>query len=131
MSSWGPIGILNVGQIAIITHNLERAVAFYRDVLELPLLYWVSSLAFFDCGGVRIMLSTPDTEDLDHPASIIYYRVTDIHTAYGTLYARGVYFIDKPHLVARLPDHEVWMAFFYDPDGNTLALMAEVPLPGR
>jgi methylmalonyl-CoA/ethylmalonyl-CoA epimerase len=128
MTSVAPVGITQIGQISVITHDLPRAVAFYRDVLELPFLFQAANLAFFDCGGVRLMLSPPDAPERDHPASLIYYKVNDIDAAHVTLLRRGVAFLDPPHLVAKMPDHEVWMAFFYDVDGNTLALMSERPL---
>lgn len=116
-----------IGQIAVTVHDLDRAIVFYRDTLGIPWLFQVPGLAFFDCAGVRLMLSRPEKPEFDHPASIIYYRVDDIQRAYATLSQRGVAFIDEPHCVARLPEHEVWMAFFKDSEGNTLALMSEVP----
>lgn len=125
MASVSMVGITQVGQISVITHDLPRAVAFYRDVLELPFLFRTGDLAFFDCGGVRLMLSPPHAPELDHPASLIYFAVDDIDTAYLTLRQRGVHFLDAPHLVARMPGRELWMAFFNDIDGNTLALMSE------
>jgi methylmalonyl-CoA/ethylmalonyl-CoA epimerase len=82
-------------------------------------------MAFFDCGGVRLMLSLPETPEFDHPGSVLYFRVDDIDQAYATLKERGVDFKDKPHLIVRMPDHELWMTFFKDSEGNTLALMAE------
>ena len=85
------------------------------------------NMAFFDCGGIRIMLGIPDRPDLDHPASIIYYKVDDIERIYETLRARGVEFIVKPHLVAPMPDYDLWLADFKDSEGNLLALMSEVP----
>jgi methylmalonyl-CoA/ethylmalonyl-CoA epimerase len=119
--------LTQVGQIAIPIHDLDRAVAFYRDALGLPLLFQVPpKLAFFDCGGVRLMLSLPEDPEFDHPASILYYKVEDIHAAHATLRDRGVEFRGEPHLVAKMPDHELWMAFFRDPEGNTGALMAEM-----
>jgi methylmalonyl-CoA/ethylmalonyl-CoA epimerase len=83
-------------------------------------------LAFFDCGGIRLMLDAPARAQAGHNGSVIYYKVPDLQAAFETLSARGVVFEAKPHLVARLPDHELWMAFFRDPDGNLLALMSEV-----
>ena len=120
-----PFGLCDVGQIAITVHEVKNATAFYRDTLGMKLLFEAPNMAFFQCGGVRIMLSLPDKPELDHPSSILYFRVPDIHAAYGNLHARGVRFEDKPHLVARMPDHDLWMAFFRDPDRNVLALMSE------
>jgi methylmalonyl-CoA/ethylmalonyl-CoA epimerase len=117
-----------IGQIAINVHDVKRAVVFYRDVLGLPLLFEVPpKMAFFDCGGVRLMLSLPETPAYDHPGSILYYRVQDIEGTGAALQARGVTFEPggSPHLVAKMPDHELWMGFFKDSEGNTLALMEE------
>ena len=125
-----PIGpILNqIGQIFVNVKDLDRAIAFYRDILGMTFLFEAPpNMAFFDCGGIRIMLGIPDRPDLDHPASIIYYRVDDIERIYETFNARGVEFIAKPHLVAPMPDYDLWLADFKDSEGNFLALMSEVP----
>jgi len=119
-------GLRQIGQIAVTVHDLEKAIAFYRDTLGIRFLFQVPQMAFFDCGGIRLMLGVPETPEFDHPSSILYYKIDDIHAAFETLTARGVMFKDKPHLIAKLPDHELWMAFFGDVDGNTLALMSEV-----
>jgi methylmalonyl-CoA/ethylmalonyl-CoA epimerase len=117
----------SIGQISINVHEVERAKAFYRDTLGMKFLFDAGHMAFFDCGGVRLMLSTPDKPEFDHPTSFIYYRVDDIERAHEILVARGVGFDEKPTLVARLQDHDLWMAFFRDPDNNPLVLMSEVP----
>jgi len=117
--------IISIGQIAIVVHDLPKAVEFYRDKLGLRFLYEFPGLAFFDCGGVRIMLSFPENAEFDHPASIIYYKVADIHAAWRVLESRGVKLEHEPHIIARMPDHDLWMSFFRDPDGHTLALMCE------
>jgi methylmalonyl-CoA/ethylmalonyl-CoA epimerase len=119
-------GLKTIGQIAIIVRDLDQAVAFYRDVLGMQFLFQAPNLAFFDCGGVRIMLGPAETPEFDHPGSILYFKVEDLDAAYSTLAARGVQFRDKPHLIAKLPDHELWMTFFEDLDKNILALMSEV-----
>lgn len=119
-------GLGTIGQISMRATDLPRAVAFYRDVLGVRHLFDAGpELSFFDCGGVRLMLSKPERE-FDHPGSVLYFRVDDIHAAHRVLASRGVTFIDAPHLVARLPDHELWMTFLHDSEGNTLALMSEV-----
>jgi predicted enzyme related to lactoylglutathione lyase len=116
-----------IGQIAVIIHDLDRAVAFYRDSLGMRLLFQVPpKMAFFDCGGVRLMLSLPEEAEFDHPGSILYFKVDDIQGTWETLRNRGVGFLQEPHLLARMQDHELWMAFFRDSEGNTLALMSEV-----
>ena len=119
--------IERVGQIAVNVHDVERATSFYRDVLGLKFLFAAPpGLAFFDCGGMRLMLATPESPEHDHRSSVIYYVVPNIADAYSALTARGVVFEDKPHVVARLENVEIWMAFLKDPDGNLLALMCEV-----
>jgi len=121
-------GLSRIGQIAITVKDLGRAVAFYRDVLGMRLLFEAPpKLAFFDAGGVRLMLSLPEKPEFDHPASILYYVVADIQAEHEYLRRRGVVFSGHPHLVAKLPDHELWLDFFSDSEGNTLALMSEVP----
>ena len=121
----GP-GLRRIGQIAVNVHDLERAIGFYRDVLGLPFLFRASQLAFFDCAGLRLMLSPPERPEFDHPASVLYFDVSDLHGSYDALRGRGASFVEPPHLIARMPDHELWMAFFADTEGNTLALMSEV-----
>ncbi|MGB2867536.1 MAG: VOC family protein [Bacteroidota bacterium] len=120
------LGLSRIGQIAINVHDVKKAVTFYRDVLGMKFLFEVPKMAFFDCGGIRLMLGEPESPEFDHPSSIIYYLVQDIHQTFESLKSRGVTFESKPHLVAKLPDHELWMAFFRDPDNNMLALMSEV-----
>ena len=117
-----------IGQLALQVPDVGAAVRFYRDLLGLPLLFEAPpGLAFFDCGGLRLMLSTPEKGETAAPSTgAIYFRVADIRAAHATLVARGVAFEDEPHLVARMPDHELWMCFVRDPGGNLLGLMAEV-----
>ena len=118
--------IQSVGQIAIRSQDLDASIAFYRDVLGLPFLFRAPpGLAFFPCGEVRLMINTPENPEHDHPASIVYYRVDDVNAAYAALKAKDAPLIDEPHMIARLPDREVWMFFLKDPSGNTLGIMAE------
>ena len=124
-----PIGptLNQIGQIFVNVEDLDRAMAFYRDILGMTFLFQAPpNMAFFDCGGIRLMLGIADRADLDHPASIIYYKVEDIERIYETFKARGVEFIVKPHLVAPMPDYDLWLADFKDSEGNFLALMSEV-----
>jgi catechol 2,3-dioxygenase-like lactoylglutathione lyase family enzyme len=121
------IGISRLGQIAINVHDLDRATAFYRDTLGLPLLFTAGALAFFDCGGIRLMLSCPEKPEFDHPGSILYFTVPDIISAHREMLTRGVHFEDTPHLIAKMPTHDLWMSFFRDSEKNLLALMCEMP----
>ena len=117
----------SVGQISIRTKDLPAAIAFYRDQLELEFLFEAApALAFFMCGDVRLMLTVPESAEFDHPSSTIYFKVDDLDAAYEELRERGVPFDDEPHLIANMPDHELWMAFFRDPDRNLHGLMAEI-----
>jgi methylmalonyl-CoA/ethylmalonyl-CoA epimerase len=116
-----------IGQIAVPVKDLARAVAFYRDVLGMRFLFQVPpGLAFFDCAGVRLLLDAPAANEPERRSSVIYYKVDDLHAAYSALQRDGVAFVQAPHLIAKMPDHELWMAFFHDPDRNLLALMSEV-----
>jgi methylmalonyl-CoA/ethylmalonyl-CoA epimerase len=119
-------GLARIGQIAVPVTDIDRAVAFYRDVLGMRFLFQAPpGLGFFDCAGVRLMLDLP-ARDRAGQGGVIYFQVSDLQAAFETLSARGAVFEAKPHLIARMPDHELWMAFFRDPDRNVLALMSEV-----
>ena len=119
--------IQRIGQIAIPVKDLDRAVAFYRDVLGLTFLFQAPpGLAFFDCAGVRLMLSRPESAEHDHPASIIYYLVDDLDATWTALGERGAVAVSEPHLIAKMPDHDLWMGFIADSEGNTIGLMSEV-----
>lgn len=120
------VALRRIGQIAVVVRDADRAVRFYRDTLGLRLLFQAPpALAFFDCGGVRIMLTRPEGVGQDGGTSILYYTVDDIHQTYATLSARGVRFVDEPHIIARMPDHDLWMTAFRDSEDNLLALMSE------
>ena len=120
------VGITGLGQIAINARDIERATAFYRDKLGLHFLFTAGKLAFFDCGGVRLMLDVAEKPEFDHPSSILYFRVSDINSAHRQLLSSDVRFEDEPHLIARMPDHDLWMTFFRDSEDNLLALMSEM-----
>lgn len=118
-------GLSRLQQISMRALDVPRATAFYRDVLGLKFLFDAPpNLAFFDCGGVRLMLGIAEG-GFDHPGSVLYFAVDDIQAMRAALGGKGVRFIREPHLIAKLPDREVWMAFFEDSEGNTLALMEE------
>lgn len=120
-------GLSAIEQIAVNAHDIERAVSFYRDKLRMKHLFSVPpNLAFFDCDGIRLMLSLPVRPEFDHPASIIYFKVDDIQEAYATLSQRGVQFEEKPIFVADMGTYDLWLGSFRDPEGNVLALMSHV-----
>ena len=118
-------GLARIQQVSMRAHDIERAVRFYRDALGIPFLFEAPPrLAFFDCDGVRLMLSTPEP-GFDHPGSVLYFAVDDIGKAHDLLTSRGVVFRTPPHKIATLADREVWLADFNDSEGNVLALMSE------
>ncbi|MEX0781436.1 MAG: VOC family protein [Dehalococcoidia bacterium] len=119
--------ITSIGQIAVNVTDMDRAVAFYRDVAGLPFLFQAGpNLAFLQAGDVRLMLDIPEDERFAGKASVIYYKVEDLEGAFDTIKARGAEVESEPHLIAKMPDHELWMAFFKDTEGNFFALMSEV-----
>jgi methylmalonyl-CoA/ethylmalonyl-CoA epimerase len=117
-------GLSTIGQIAITVTDVPRAIAFYKDTLGLKLLFQMPTMGFFDCDGVRLMLSPGERGETY--SSILYFKVANIQDAWRELVSRGITVEDEPHMIAKLPDHELWMAFFRDPDSNLLALMSEV-----
>jgi methylmalonyl-CoA/ethylmalonyl-CoA epimerase len=134
-----------IGQIAITVRDLARSRDFYANTLGMKFLFDAGQMAFFQCGSIRLMLGAssepapaqpapsqpaPAHPAPDQPATILYFKVPDIHAAHAAFAARGVPFSHPPHLVARMPGHDLWMAFLKDPDGNPLALMSEAP-PSR
>jgi len=121
------LSLSHIGQIAVPVKDLKRAVAFYRDTLGMPFLFQAGDrLAFFNCNGVRVMLDIPEAE-FAHPSSVLYFKVGDIQAAYGELKDKSVRFRGEPHVIAEMPDHTLWMAFFHDTEGNIMAIMSEVP----
>ncbi len=118
--------IEKVGQIGVPVKDLSRAINFYKEKLELPLLFNTDSMAFFECNGLRIMLTLPEKEKFDHPSSVIYFQVNHIKDAYERLIEKQVTFISEPHVVTKIGQTETWMVFFEDTEGNTHALMSEV-----
>ncbi len=115
-----------IGQIAVVCKDVPRASAFYRDVLGLPHLFDAgANLSFFNCGGTRLMLTTAERPQDDHLSSILYYFVEDIEGVQSELANKGVHFTNAPHLIAKMPDHDLWLCEFHDSEGNALALMEE------
>ncbi|HWN10555.1 MAG TPA: VOC family protein [Pyrinomonadaceae bacterium] len=120
-------GLSQIGQIAVIAHDLDRATAFYRDKLGMKLLFAVPPrMSFFDCAGIRLMLSLPEKPEFDHASSIIYFNVEDIQAAVTTLKQRGVQFEADPHFIADMGTYDLWMAEFRDSEDNFLALQSNV-----
>jgi len=120
-----------IGQIGINVQDLERATAFYRDVLGMRHLFSAGDMAFFDCGGLRLLLGVPERKDLSHPSSILYYRVEAIDTAHRALIERGVECEAGPLVAHSTDDSELWLAFFHDTEGNLFALMEERAKSGQ
>ncbi|HWE48791.1 MAG TPA: VOC family protein [Bryobacteraceae bacterium] len=116
---------MTIGQIAITVRDLERAVNWYRDVLGLRFLFSAGHLAFFDCDGVRLMLSRSEPVESVH-SSVIYFKTDDIDASSRGLTEKGAALEESPKMIAKMPDHELWMAFFRDSEGNLLAFMSEV-----
>ena len=124
-----PVSLGRIEQVAIPVRDLARATAFYRDRLGMKLLFEVpTQLAFFDCDGIRLALSISSDPMYDPPGSIVYYRVADIEAAHAELERREVEFLQPPHRIAELGNVEIWMAFFEDTEGNTLAITSERPV---
>ncbi|HEU5170389.1 MAG TPA: VOC family protein [Gemmatimonadales bacterium] len=121
-----PVRLDRLAQLALTVRDLDRAVAFYRDTLGLPFLFTAPpALAFFDCGGVRLLLGA-EPSTAAGTGAVVYFHAADIQATAAALAARGVKFARPPHLIARLEAVDVWLAEFADPDGNQLALMSEV-----
>ncbi len=116
-------GLTEVGQIAVTVEDVERATAFYRDVLGVPFLFDAPGLAFFDLGGVRLMLSRP--EGVGPSSSLLYFRAADIQASYETLLSHGVEFLEAPQVVHRTDNYELSIGSFYDSEGNVMAIMHE------
>ena len=120
------VSLSTIRQILINVKDLARATAFYRDTLGMKLLFEFPGMAFFDAGGVRLYLGRADNADVDHPASILYYLVTDIVATHESLVAKGVDVVAEPRFIAPMPDHDLWLADYRDSEGNIFALMSEV-----
>jgi methylmalonyl-CoA/ethylmalonyl-CoA epimerase len=118
--------IQKIGQIAVPVKDFDRGVQFYKEILNLPLLFNTGNLAFFDCNGVRLLLSINENEQFPDRSSVLYFQVEDIKQSYEELLEKGVTFIDEPHFIAKIGNTETWMSFFNDTEGNIHALMSEV-----
>jgi len=127
MSAGPQVALNQIGQIAIVVKDVARATAFYRDKLGMKFLFSAGNLSFFDCAGIRLMLDK--VEKPEAGTSILYFKVGDLREAHAQMQVRGVEFVDEPHLIAKLPDHDLWMTFFHDSEGNLLSMMSEVRPP--
>jgi len=128
MNTPADVSLTKIGQISVNVHDLDRAAAFYKEKLGMKHLFSVSpKMAFFDCDGIRLMLAIPERPDLDHPSSILYFKVQDIEETHRVLEKRGVHFETKPMLVAPMATYDLWLAEFRDSENNVLALMDEKP----
>ncbi len=121
------IALNQIGQISLSVSDVDAAETFYSDVLGLRKLYRYGDLLFYDCSGVRLFIEKSSKIPFKRESSAIYFRCLDISLAYKDMKSRGVEFTDEPHLIAQMGDHDLWMVFFLDPSGNTLALMQEAP----
>ena len=119
--------IQKLGQVALPVRDLNRAIAFYRDVLGLPFIWGNSNLAFFQMHETRLLLERPEAPEFDHPGSVLYFEVADIDEAVRHLKDRGLAFDDASHHIGDLGEVAVWMTFFHDTEGNVLALQCERP----
>jgi methylmalonyl-CoA/ethylmalonyl-CoA epimerase len=119
------VNLKKIGQIAVTVDDLARAKDFYENTLGMKFLFEAGHLVFFKCGDIRLMLTTPEKPE-PRGGTIVYYKVGDIDATYSALKQRGVVFIDEPHLIAKMPDHDLWMVFLKDPDGNIIGIMSEI-----
>jgi len=117
----------HISQISMNARDLERAKAFYKDTLGMKHLFDAPKMSFFDCDGIRLMLGTPEKPEFDHPGSVLYFKVDDIHAAHQALVVKDVKMESPPHKIATMPTYDLWMGFFRDTEGNLLALTSEVP----
>jgi methylmalonyl-CoA/ethylmalonyl-CoA epimerase len=112
-------------QIALSVTDLPRAKDFYQNTLGMRFLFETGPLAFFQCGDIRLMISAAESEKPNR-ATLIYFKVADIQGTYEALRARDVEFSDPPHVIAKMPDHDLWLTYVKDPDGNLLGVMCEL-----
>jgi methylmalonyl-CoA/ethylmalonyl-CoA epimerase len=119
------VRLSEIGQIALTVQDFQRAKDFYQNTLGMQLLFDAGTMAFFQCGSIRMMLGT-SPKPVSGEGTILYFRVADIHAVHAALKGSGVQIVQEPHVAARMKSHDLWLSFFTDPDGNTLALMCEI-----
>ena len=119
-----------IGQVALTVHDLSESKRFYQETLGMKFLFDAGSMIFFQCGTVRLMLGLSEkpaaAEGAVGSGTILYFKVAEIEAVCAILKVQGVEFVQDAHLVAKMPDHDLWMAFVKDPSGNVLGLMSEV-----
>lgn len=116
----------NIGQIAITVRDLARSKAFYQDTLGMKFLFDAGAMCFFQCGDIRFMIGVSE-QPVSLGGTILYFKVEDIQKTHALLREQGVVFHQTPHLVAKMPNHDLWMAFLKDPDDNVIGMMSEIP----
>lgn len=121
------ISLNQLGQVMLPVDDVDAAETFYAEKLGLRKLYRFGDFLFFDCAGVRLLVEKSSVQPFAPAMSVFYFRVADISLVYQEFLSRGINFTDRPHLIAQMEDHDLWMTFFKDPAGNTLALMQEAP----
>jgi methylmalonyl-CoA/ethylmalonyl-CoA epimerase len=126
MAQDGPVHLSEIGQIALTVRDLERAKDFYENTLGMQFLFDAGTMAFFQCGAVRLLIGASEKAAPPNDNTILYFRVADLHGVHAALRDRGVAIVQEPHLVARMKSHDLWLSFVRDPDGNMLGLMSEV-----
>lgn len=115
----------SIGQIALTVTDLAESKRFYGETLGMKFLFDAGTMAFFQCGATRLMIGLAE-KPMTPAGTILYFRVDEIEAVGATLKGQGVDFLQEAHLVAKMPDHDLWMAFLKDPSGNVLGLMSEV-----
>src|SRR5688572_3144804 len=120
-----PFGLNVVGQVSLTVDDIEAAEKFYVEGLKLRKLYRFGNLLFLDCAGLRLFIEASNEKPFVPKSSVLYFRVPDLTIAVGQLRHNGVDFVDQPHLIAPMEDHDLWMTFFKDPAGNLHGLMQE------
>lgn len=125
-ASLTPVQLDVIGQIAITVSDLARSKDFYQNTLGIRFLFDAGPMSFLQCGSIRLALGT-STNPPAPGGTILYFRVVDIRQTYASLVAKGVKFMQEPHPIARMPDHDLWLAFLLDPDKNPIGLMSEMP----
>jgi methylmalonyl-CoA/ethylmalonyl-CoA epimerase len=119
------VHLSEIGQVALTVRDTARAKDFYQHTLGMQLLFEAGTMVFFQCGTVRLMIGASE-KAVSNEGTILYFRVSEIHTVHAELKNRGVLILQEPHLVARMKSHDLWISFLKDPDGNSLALMSEI-----